>query len=619
MISIWAFLKHKRQFSGHLAEYPLLRVLIFSIWFRLACVAFILLSLFLITMLPRIWRVTPSDFAPEYRISGIDAIQAWSLGRSAHKSMQSGKTEEGMISWKMCLANNPANLTHNRQLLNDFLLYKPDNHHNKFAVQQSLFLLRLSNTNLLDVELVVRLYEHLNLHSLIEKLLEPMSKNLNPVLATSYLKSLFQAGNYERFSEFASTREAMISKDPILEVYHAAYISGWGEAGRITAAREKLEAAKNNGANQVLAHKLQLSVSFQTKDLDGYAKSLNKLVLMREDTPLQHAQHWLLMLSLGKKDMAIKEAQSYPFPPTSPQEAIIMSNAYYALGLKEMAIQLTQRFIRVFADDAELWITHANLLMSNQSWDSLAAVGLEIRQNSSYFPVMESYGYLLEALASHHQRRYDAAEQSLASMLKCRIFDPSLGCSMAELALKSGYPRQARELLEKIKSLKPNPLAYWTLLFSVANELRDEQLLYTAAETVYDMYPQNWIVKNNYAAALIILRKRPELAVKLTLPFLVNYPEAHVSKINHALALMQNERFGEAEPLLKSINISRLNDNEKSAFNLAMVELLISKKEYESAKGYYKLLNTNHLFPSENNWLREAGKLIFPTNNLSSP
>jgi tetratricopeptide (TPR) repeat protein len=348
--------------------------------------------------------------------------------------------------------------------------------------------------------------------------------------------------------------------------------------------------------------------------LEGYSNSLNKLVLLRADTPIDHVQYWLLLLSLGKKNLALKEAQSYPFPPGSPEEVVAMSQAYFALGLKDMAVQFVQRFIASFEDDANLWISYANLLIANKSWEPLSLASVQIRQNIMYFPALESYSYLLEGLANNGLRRFDFAEQSFTSMLKCKSFDPQLGCSMAELLLKNGYPKYARDLLEKLKDLKPDPLVYWPLLFSVAHELKDDQLLFKAAETVYAIEPKNWIVRNNYAAALIILRKRPEEAVKLTLPFLLSFPEANVSKINHSMALLQNQRFSEAETILKSIPISRLNDVERNAYHLAMVELLLNKKDYASAKQSCKLLDTNQLFPSEKLWLGEAQKILFPTN-----
>src|SRR5258706_14787160 len=83
----------KLKLANKLAYFPLLRLLLFKFWFRMAFLALVFLMVFLSLFLPKVWRTSPPNFLPVVKVSGLDLVQAWSLQRTARKQMAAGHTQ----------------------------------------------------------------------------------------------------------------------------------------------------------------------------------------------------------------------------------------------------------------------------------------------------------------------------------------------------------------------------------------------------------------------------------------------------------------------------------------------------------------------------------------------
>ena len=126
-----------------------------------------------------------------------------------------------------------------------------------------------------------------------------------------------------------------------------------------------------------------------------------------------------------------------------------------------------------------------------------------------------------------------------------------------------------------------------------------------AAAAGYRLQPENVACANNYAAALLVNRDRPEQAVSLTLQVLGRSPDSNAAKINHALALLLNLRTGEAESILKSIVPEKLSGEEANSFYLGLFELSANQQQYDRAWEASDRIAANHLFPTQVKWLEE--------------
>jgi predicted Zn-dependent protease len=132
-----------------------------------------------------------------------------------------------------------------------------------------------------------------------------------------------------------------------------------------------------------------------------------------------------------------------------------------------------------------------------------------------------------------------------------------------------------------------------------------------AAQKLYELNPANPAVLNNYAAALITVRQRPDEAVRLTLQFLGRNPNSSGAIINHCLALLQNLRTEEAEALLQKVDRSRIDPAEITAYDLVQLEIQYNKREFAAASKVAERIDPKNLFAEERQWL-EMVKKQFP-------
>jgi hypothetical protein len=156
-------LQKKREVAGWLAEYPLLRVLLFETWFRVGFGLFLLIALGGLVALPKIWVTSPDGFLPVVRISVLDRMQAWSLKRTALRNEAAGKFEEANYSWQVAFANNQADASSIRGLLRNLVEHERFIPEARNAAPLAFWLLRLTETNITDLELAAQVLEQISL------------------------------------------------------------------------------------------------------------------------------------------------------------------------------------------------------------------------------------------------------------------------------------------------------------------------------------------------------------------------------------------------------------------------------------------------------------------------
>ena len=151
-------------------------------------------------------------------------------------------------------------------------------------------------------------------------------------------------------------------------------------------------------------------------------------------------------------------------------------------------------------------------------------------------------------------------------------------------------------------------------MFNVAIELKRADLMLAAAQAAFQLMPTEWVFKNNYAGALITLRQRPEEAVRLTLQLVNQQPNSVITKINHSLALLQNQRTREAEILLRGIDPRRLRPDEMTAYYLGLAEMYYNLKEFDKVREVMEHIDRKSLFPTELQWLDHVKKQVEKKN-----
>lgn len=608
----------KHRLSERFPYSGLLQLLIFNFWFRLVFLLMVVFVVFMALFLPKIWRVSPEGFNPVVKVSGLDLAQAWSLRRTAERAAVAGDEEEALFAWRAAVANNLANAGNLRGFLG-YLAERGDRRDTLYmAYAHSGWLLRLTATNRADVRLVARVYDSYHLPQLVVNLLEPYAEDLSESEAVAYLKALFETGRMDTFRAVWEGSGMAVREDPEVELYRLAYLAGWGDPGEAPAAREALRERREDSEYRGLVGRLRLTVAHQRRDLTAYGEILEGMKEAGLDQPTQHLLYWKLLKEEGHEAEAVRLARDYPFPPASAQNLLQFADIYIELGLKEEAMDILARNLPQYGASESVWFKQASLLGEEGRWRDLKELAVQMRVDERVPSELEGFSYYLQGRAEYEMQRLEAAEEAFRVIPAYGIKQPSLALHVAANLTRLQYPGIAMEILQPLEEEMGDSLAYWQATYVAAVQMRDMSLSTRAAETLYRLRPDNWVIRFNYAAALISRRENAAEAVTLTMGLLREKPGFLGIRINHALALLMNFRVDEAADILESIPAGELNPEYAASFYLAWFECYLQQEKWDRAKEVLPRIERRYLFPAEVDWLdRQAARL--PEEEISLP
>ena len=578
-------------------RYPLLQLLLCEFWFRVVFVALILGGLALALCLPKIWQTSPSGFLPIIKISVVDMVQAWSLKRTALKAEADNNNELALFSWQGAVGNNTANPVNIRHLMR--YLVKTDDHltHAGMAISQTTWLMRLTSTNKVDLELAAVVFNKYRMPTLSLMLLEPRANELTDAMNRSYLEALFDSGQVENFAKRWEKSSQEIKQNPELKLYYAAYLAGWQSGSLASQGRLSLAEAMANPVLENLALRLTLNIHAKFGDLSGYQAILARLQKNKADMVLEHIAQWKLLVANGRKAEAVSLAKNFTNAPLTAIEAQELSIAYSNLDQPEKARQTLNDSMDQFIYAPALWESMAEMMVRGRQWLELQALALRMRDERAVRDVLSGYSHYLEGRAQLGQNRPNEAMDNFKIAVASKYDNLQLALQVADNLIKLGYAGLLKDFLPKLEPKLDKEPVYWQIVFNASFELKDDKLLLRAATRSFEMNPQNAMVMNNYAAALLVLRQKPDEAVKITKRLLTDFPGATPVLINHCFALLLNQRTQEAETAMKTIRQAMLKPQEVNDYHLAWFEIYVQNKQWESARKSAKNIDTKGFFP----------------------
>lgn len=601
-----------QQYLGNLLNFSLVRLLWFERWFRYAFIAFVLVFVVVGLSLPKIWRTSEPGFLPVIKVSGLDLLQVWSLRRTAMKAAAAGKFEEANYAWIGALANNQADPDLVRGSLRNILQDPKRRERVAQAVQQSFWLLRLTRTNVSDLELTSRVFADYRYYEPIAEMVETLKEPPTPGLTVLFFKALFNLGRMDEFNARWNKLDGTLQKDPELALYRAAYLAGWGPPGTITEGRQQLQAAEQNPDLKKLAFRLQLAVSARELNPSDYGQALRKLEEVREDTLSDHAGYWRLLVMTSQKEEAARLVQAYPHPPTSAIEVVELAQIHFALGSHEEGFRILDRYARDFGHASIYWITYASELMATKRWEELRQLALRIRAEEGSTDQLTPFTYFLEGRAELALGREASADESFAKAAEREFAYAGLGFRVANELFQLGRPVLAKQILQRLEKALGADASYWILVFTVADRLQDVDLLVQAATRAYELRPHDPALINNYAAALIISRQNPQEVVRVTLDLFTRNPNSLHALVNHSAALLLNNRHKEAHALLSRVRTNSLNAAQMALYNLDMFEVYVGLEQYDEAWAIADQIELKRLYPTQRVWFESVRQQMPP-------
>ena len=545
----------KRGLAKRLTYSPFLRMLVLKFWFRTVVLAFVLVGLVVAVMLPRVWTFSPPGFMPVVRGNLLDKLKARMLRSTARRAMADRDFGAAADAWWSAFGNNPADPDLARSLIQNLLGQDdPGRSQLRRALKTVPWLLRLTRTNRSDVELAVRTYEKVQMYSEVYELLEPLTNHLSAPLELSLTRAaLFE----RRVDEFAQRWERLSpqqKEDPETALCHAALLAGWGPPETIREGRERLLAvAAGDSRLRNIANQMLLTISAGQADLSTFEEALRRLEERHADTGANHATHWVLSASVGRKDEAVRLARDYAYPPKTARDVVRLASAYASLGLLEEALKFLQQYASGLGYSEDVWLTYANVALAAKSWEQLRRVALQVRQLPALQSQLRLLSYYYEGHADHATQRKDSALRAFEQAAASDFSSPAQALSVAKSVIGLGYAAPARTLLERMEMTLTNNLDYWDTVANAADMLRDSDLLLKAARAGYNLQPNSAVRANRYAGALVIAVDQPEEAVRMTFDLYSRLPDRVATRINYSLALLQNLRPDDAARILDSL------------------------------------------------------------------
>jgi len=607
----------KEELAAKFDHFPwvqqLVLVLLYDWRFRLVVLALALVVAgFALVLLP-IWRSTPPGFEPVYRVKMIDFWQARALRRTALAEIATGRTHDGISTMRSAVSNNPGDMALVREFVDMMRQYGDPHQHTAMAVQNGLWLVQLSRTNLVELELVAGLFDRFLLDDFVVGMLEPLEDRLSPALEAAYAKALFMSRNPSRFAARWARLQSrgIATDDPSLKLVHSAYMAGWTDGASAEAGQRALDEAKENPGSAVLANRLQLIVSEHRRDVETYGRALENLIQMRATSLGDHLVYWQLLAESGRKEKAIELIRSNVYEPRTGDEAITLARVHYEFGFPEEARHVLYKYARHFAVADHLWLSLGNLLIARGEWQSLGQIALEMRDESNPSRAeLLCLSLYFEGLSELKQHRESTAEEAFQKAAQVSCENETILLKIAAGMSDAGYPGPAQQLLLKNQRVAENNAEYWMLLGKVSYELRDLPTLAYAAAKTHSMRPNDAVAIQNHAAALLSMRSMPQEAIALTLELYRRQPKNPPAILNHAAALAQNRRYSDALRLLQSLDVSRLDESDKTTYHLVLTEILVEQGDYASAEKAANAVDRKFLFAPEIQWFDNALKRI---------
>jgi len=593
--------------SSRRREASLMQLLQEDPLFRWAFVGLMLLLVTLGVILPKVWIMTPKGFTPVVRISGLDMLQAQSLMRTARKHEAAGRNGEAMQAWTSAVVNNPAELDGVRGLLRAFVAggaVEPRSL--ATAVGQCNWLLKLGGTNAADVELVARVCVKGDMPEVVVRLLSDSNHPLTSLGAAMLGEAYFELGRMAAFDELWLRHEAELALDPRLRLYRAAWAAAWGPSGGVRDGIRILEEGVLDRDVREHALQLKLLVHGQQQDLGAFESAFADLQGLRGDRLEDHVRRWVLLDHAGRHDEAVALAHAYALPPKTSIEARLLLDVWARLGLHELIVGFAREQLGAFSSARSLWQQVGRLLIAAKRWEDLRTIAVELRANARLVGDLAGYSHFLEGVAEHGLERRSRALDSFPRMMADLPEDPVLNVELAGTLRRLGYPEFAQEIIRRQEAALGGRADYWQNLAHASHEARDAETLLAACERGYQLAPDNISAANNYAAALLIHRRDPAEAIRITVQVLAKAPDSGLARVNHALALAQMGRISDARQALKAVDPGRLSSEEKTYWNLGRFECAVADQNRDEALELIAGIELRYLFPPQVDWVNST-------------
>ncbi len=550
-----------------------------STWSILFCLAILIgTPLSGVKVLP----VSPSHIQPALKISLLDWIEAQRLSSSA-QHIEEGKTKGDLLhTWKMAINANPGNTEYQKNYLE--ALVREDRHRESWqdAIDTTESFLLLAQTNISALELACQVYEHYQLDEPLLEILESHQGTRSPRIESHHLLALFSMDRVLDFQTLLDQSSPAIRQDPIFNLHQTALLDTCDTKDSSDQAYKKLDEALANEKITETALRLQLYVSHKNGNLEDFERSFTLLTHRFEDKTGDHLRYWDLLKRSSKIDEARKAAKAFARIPRSAKEVISVADGFTNLGLRQLAFQYLDHYIDEFGTGEKGRHAQSKIFIAEKDWPKLERLALTIRANDSVSSAFLAYSYFLEGIALYHSGRPEEAGKAFEQISKHSMRESDLALYVGSQLGEYGFPGIANDILAPEREKYRNNTTYWDLILENNRPLQNTSQMLIAAENLKRLVPNDLTYNSAYATLILTQPLRRQEALELTTELLSLFPANTMIQLNHAIALIQNERHTDAISILTNLkSVRSLNESNQSRLNLAWMEIHFAQNDFK--------------------------------------
>jgi tetratricopeptide (TPR) repeat protein len=575
-------------------------------WILLAIsIVFVLVGIVGVSVL-KLWRTTPEHFDPVIKVSWLDYIQAWNLERKAQQEIAANNHEAAFGTLSVAIANDPGNADLYRLQLGVIQQRLPSLDLGRECLFYGSWLLGLTQTNRFDLEHLVNSMEHCRLYGEIVSSLETEFEAGSSPLQASYLRAVFEQGQYSRFRDLWNLHGKAFDGDRLMGLYAKGVdMIEDPESADLEGFRSLYQTLRSDPVTAVRAGHVAVRV-FAAKGFRPHAKqALTDLIRRRQANVPDHLAYWLLLLRLGQES-TIEYHSEEVGQPANVIEALLLANLLRTIGEEEASRPVAEAALMAYGGLSEqIWLDYGNMLTRHQSWSELHDLAQRAQNQVGHFE-LPSVGRFWEALIAWKMNRPDRAEEAFNKLADLPPESEQLRLEMANALLALGQSEAADRLLMGIKGDSDSIRLYWLRRVNESLKASDPSVFHVVASRAHESSPHEPVHISNLASAVLRTRKDPQKALELTEQLMERNAEFIPYQLNYVHALIQANRLEKAELQLASLAVAEKSGPIQADYELAEFELAVAKRVGGEIVSRFRRLNTEGLPAETVRWVQDA-------------
>lgn len=600
---------------------PLLRQLALERGFRWMCLMWVGVVMFLALSAVPVWVVTPPGFVPVLRISGLDYLESMEHGRRCERAWERGAVDEALAEWKTALARHPARIRLLRRGLERVAscsaLERRDPRY-QAVVANGFWLLRLTGTNRVDADLVVRALDGALAENGLSGFLERLPGKRTPVQRAVKLLAGIRTRGFGECEPNWPMATGIRALDRDLALGQLGWAAARAGERAAQQAWQQLELASSLAEERIWATQLQLWALAARGDLLGYETVLARLQRFQGDLPVHAVGHWNLLVKQGRWDEARDLAMGYRGIPVNGQEVGLLAEAFLGLGLEEWAFQFLGRQVAFGNPGLEVWLLYSGELARRARWEQLSDVGAQLRALGGSGGWQQGFGLYLDGLSRHGRGERALARRCFEAASRCVVRPVQLGVELGRRALELGYADCGLHWLEYYEREFAGDRDYWRYRARAARETGSWAALEVASKRRLEIDPGNLPALNDWVMARLTREEFGEGLVAQSEFALSLDPDSVTARLNRVMVLIRIGRFAEARAWLSLMGEGEVGHGDMgNRVRAARFELHARTEEREQAFDEWGRLDVEGLDPAWKERLRKLRRTLELRGNWS--